>query len=98
MFSDIDIEKKLLDQREKSANNLLNSASSLLVDDQHSELKIQHNIKNSDGFETVSLYNYDPANVFSISDIKKIAKNYLRGSCVFDLLANIPFELVFWSG
>ena len=30
-----------------------------------------------------------------VSDIKKIAKHYLRSSCVFDLLAIIPFELIF---
>ena len=30
-----------------------------------------------------------------MSDLKKIAKNYLKGSCIFDLLANIPFELMF---
>jgi len=30
-----------------------------------------------------------------VSDIKKIAKHYLKGSCIFDLLANIPFELFF---
>lgn len=30
-----------------------------------------------------------------VSDIKKTAKNYLKGSCIFDLLANIPFELFF---
>ena len=30
-----------------------------------------------------------------VSDIKKIAKHYLRGSCLFDLLAIIPFEYFF---
>ena len=30
-----------------------------------------------------------------MSDIKKIAKHYLKGSCIFDLLANIPFEILF---
>lgn len=33
-----------------------------------------------------------------VSDIKKIAKHYLKGSCIFDLLANIPFELFFTLG
>lgn len=32
------------------------------------------------------------------SDIKKIAKHYMKGSAVFDLLANIPFELFFTLG
>jgi hypothetical protein len=27
-----------------------------------------------------------------ITDIKKIAKHYLRSSCIFDLLAIVPFE------
>ena len=30
-----------------------------------------------------------------VSDIKKTAKHCLKGSCLFDLLANIPFELFF---
>jgi len=30
-----------------------------------------------------------------VSDIKKIAKHYMKGSCIFDLLAIIPFELMF---
>ena len=29
-----------------------------------------------------------------VSDVKKIAKHYLKGSCIFDLLANIPFKLI----
>lgn len=29
-----------------------------------------------------------------VSDIKKIAKHYVKGSCIFDLLACIPFELI----
>ena len=33
-----------------------------------------------------------------VSDIKKTAKNYLKGSCLYDLLANIPFEVFFMSG
>ena len=33
-----------------------------------------------------------------VSDIKKIAKHYLKGSCIFDLLAIIPFELFFTMG
>lgn len=33
-----------------------------------------------------------------VTDIKKIAKHYLKGSCIFDLLANIPFELFFTMG
>mmetsp|Transcript_33416 Transcript_33416/g.51281 ORF Transcript_33416/g.51281 Transcript_33416/m.51281 type:complete len:158 (+) Transcript_33416:1178-1651(+) len=33
-----------------------------------------------------------------VSDIKKIAKHYLKGSCIFDLLANIPFEIFFTIG
>ena len=33
-----------------------------------------------------------------VSDFKKIAKHYLKGSCIFDLLANIPFELFFTLG
>ena len=33
-----------------------------------------------------------------VTDIKKIAKHYLKGSCIFDLLANIPFELFFTLG
>lgn len=33
-----------------------------------------------------------------VSDIKKIAKHYMKGSAVFDLLANIPFELFFTLG
>lgn len=33
-----------------------------------------------------------------VSDIKKIAKHYMKGSAVFDLLANIPFELFFTMG
>jgi hypothetical protein len=32
-----------------------------------------------------------------VSDIKKIAKNYMKGSCVFDFLANIPFELLLYN-
>ena len=32
------------------------------------------------------------------SDIKKIAKHYMKVSAVFDLLANIPFELFFTLG
>lgn len=30
-----------------------------------------------------------------VSDIKMIAKHYAKGSFIFDLLANIPFELLF---
>ena len=33
-----------------------------------------------------------------ISDIKKIAKHYLKGSCIFDFLAIVPFELIFTIG
>mmetsp|Transcript_37524 Transcript_37524/g.57481 ORF Transcript_37524/g.57481 Transcript_37524/m.57481 type:complete len:550 (+) Transcript_37524:1340-2989(+) len=33
-----------------------------------------------------------------VSDIKKIAMHYLKGSCIFDLLAIIPFELLFTFG
>lgn len=33
-----------------------------------------------------------------VSDIKKIAKHYLKGSCIFDMLAIIPFELFFTLG
>ena len=76
MFSTINIEKKLFEQRNKSLKNLLDSASSILIKDQQNELKIQRNLENSDGFKTVDLYNYDHDNVFSISDIKKIAINY----------------------
>lgn len=76
MFNTIDIEKKLIEQRNKSANNLLHSASDILFEDQQNEFKIQRNLKNSDGFETVEIYNYDQHNVFSISEIKKIAINY----------------------
>ena len=32
-----------------------------------------------------------------VSDIKKIAKHYMKGSCLFDLLAILPFELLFIS-
>jgi hypothetical protein len=31
-----------------------------------------------------------------VNDIKKIAKSYMKGSCVFDFLANIPFELLLY--
>jgi hypothetical protein len=33
-----------------------------------------------------------------VSDIKLIAKHYAKGSFIFDLLANIPFELLFNRG
>jgi hypothetical protein len=33
-----------------------------------------------------------------VSDIKQIAKHYAKGSFIFDLLANIPFELLFNRG
>jgi len=32
-----------------------------------------------------------------VSDIKLIAINYLKGSFIFDLLANVPFETIFAS-
>ena len=32
-----------------------------------------------------------------VDDIKRIAKNYMKGSCVFDFLANIPFELLLYN-
>lgn len=30
-----------------------------------------------------------------VSDIKKIAKHYIKGSCIFDFLAIVPFDLIF---
>lgn len=33
-----------------------------------------------------------------VSDIKLIAKHYAKGSFIFDLLANIPFELMLTAG
>ena len=30
-----------------------------------------------------------------VSDIKKIAKHYIKGSCIFDFLANVPFDAYF---
>lgn len=30
-----------------------------------------------------------------VNEFKKIAKHYMKSSCFFDLLANIPFELIF---
>jgi len=33
-----------------------------------------------------------------VSDIKMIAKHYAKGSFIFDLLANVPFELLFAGG
>jgi hypothetical protein len=33
-----------------------------------------------------------------VSDIKLIAKHYAKGSFIFDLLANIPFELIITRG
>jgi potassium voltage-gated channel Eag-related subfamily H protein 8 len=33
----------------------------------------------------------------TVSDLKKIAKNYMKGSCIFDFLANIPFELLLYK-
>ena len=32
-----------------------------------------------------------------VDDLKKITKNYMKGSCVFDFLANIPFELMLYN-
>jgi hypothetical protein len=33
-----------------------------------------------------------------VSDIKKIAKHYIKGSCVFDLLACLPFDRILSRG
>lgn len=33
-----------------------------------------------------------------VSDIKKIAKHYIKGSCVFDLLACLPFDRILTVG
>jgi hypothetical protein len=76
VFSTIDIEKKLLEQREKSKVKTLKYASKILSIDYKNEININNNLKNSDGFDTVTLNNYDLSNLFSIKDIKNIAINY----------------------
>ncbi len=76
MFSPINIETKLLEQRKKSDTSIVNSASTILNNDYIHESNIHDNLNNSDGFKTVHLTLFDKSNVFSISDIKKTAINY----------------------
>ena len=46
-------------------------------------------------FKTVYI---DPKNEEFVSDLKKIAINYLQGRLLIDLLASLPFEIFFSIG
>ena len=96
MFSAIDIEKKLQDQRLKTNAKIIESASIILNEDSKHEKKIQQNLISSDGFDTISLTHYDKSNIFSIHDIKKIAINYrLRFLPTKYAKKTIPQEAIF---